>query len=450
MNETASTKAARIEPGRIRDLIGRFMLADGSDIIPDLRTSQGCHLVDSATGKSYIDFFNFFASCPIGVNHPKMTTGEAREQLLWPAINKPSNSDFYTEQMAAFVEKFATTVVPPELSSHLFFISGGALAVENALKTAFDWKVRWNQKRGFKGERGYKVIHFEQAFHGRSGYTLSITNTADPRKTKFFPKFNWPRILNPKLRFPLDEKNLEAVIRDEEKSLSLLRKAIEASPEEIAAIIIEPIQGEGGDNHFRGEFIRELKAIADEWEVFLIFDEIQTGMGATGRWWACEHFDMVPDIIVFGKKTQVCGIAVGKKVDQIENNVFQESSRINSTWGGNLVDMVRCQLYIEIIEEENLLENASTVGARFLESLAELSTEFGGTMTNVRGRGCMIAFDLPTGELRLDVLAKMKERGLLALPCGTKSIRFRPPLNVSLEEVDEALEIVRASMKSVG
>jgi L-lysine 6-transaminase len=435
MKKTTSAGAGRIQPGRIRDTIGRFMLADGSDIVPDLRKSQGCHLVDSVTGRTYLDFFNFFASCPIGVNHPKMTSEESRERLLWPSINKPSNSDFYT-------------VVPKELSSHLFFISGGALAVENALKTAFDWKVRWNQQRGFMGERGYKVIHFEQAFHGRSGYTLSLTNTADPRKTKFFPKFNWPRVPNPKIRFPLDGENLEAVVRDEEKSLSLLRKAIEASPEDIAAIIIEPIQGEGGDNHFRGEFIRELKAIADKWEVFLIFDEIQTGMGATGRWWACEHFDMLPDIIVFGKKTQVCGIAVGKKVDEIENNVFRESSRINSTWGGNLVDMVRCHLYIEIIEEEKLLENAAAVGARFLERLAKLSAGFGDTMTNVRGRGCMIAFDLPTGELRLEVLATMKSNGLLALPCGTRSIRFRPPLNVTEQEVDEAFEIVRASMES--
>ncbi len=438
----------KIGPDNAKTTIGKHMLADGFDIIVDLRKSSGCRLIDAVTGKSYLDFFNFFASCPVGANHPRMTSKEAQEQLIWAAINKPSNSDFYTIEMAEFVDSFATNTLPDELP-HLFFISGGAPAVENAFKTAFDWKVRHNFENGMKEERGYRIIHFEQAFHGRTGYTLSCTNTADPRKTKFFPTFDWPRIPNPKIHFPLTDANLQKVIEAEEKSLSLIKKTIADSPEDIAAIVIEPIQGEGGDNHFRGEFLRELKAIADGSDIFLIFDEIQTGFGGTGKWWAFEHFDIVPDIIVFGKKTQVCGIAVGPKVDTVKNNVFEESSRINSTWGGNLTDMIRCKFFIDIIIEENLLDNAAQVGDYFLGKLEEVSGSFTGKMTNVRGRGCMIAFDLPTGEDRDKLLGESQKNGLLALACGTRSVRFRPPLNITRQDVDEAVEIIFKSLKAI-
>jgi L-lysine 6-transaminase len=448
MKDSTRTDVPKIGPANAKATIGKHMLADGFDIIVDLKRSNGCRLVDAVTGDSYLDFFNFFASCPIGINHPKMMAKESLDKIIWAALNKPSNSDFYTVEMAEFVDTFAQTTSPHGLSHH-FFISGGALGVENALKTAFDWKVRWNHERGAKEEKGFKVIHFEQSFHGRSGYTLSLTNTADPRKTKFFPTFDWPRIPIPKIEFPLNEENLKKVIEAEEKSLSLVRKAIAESPEDIAAIIIEPLQGEGGDNHFRGEFLRELKAIADESEIFLIYDEIQTGLGATGKWWAFEHFDMVPDIIVFGKKTQVCGIAAGTKVDSIKNNVFEESSRINSTWGGNLNDMIRCKLFIDIIEEENLLENAARIGDHFVGRLEEISSSFSDTMTNVRGRGCMIAFDLPEDETRQILLTEMRKNKLLGLACGTRSVRFRPPLNVTTEEVDEGIELLFKSMKSV-
>jgi len=448
MRRDSHRKIPKIGPEMVKTTLENYMLADGHDIIVDLRKSTGCRLVDAVTGNSYLDFFNFFASCPIGVNHPKMISSETRDKLMWAAINKPSNSDFYTVEMAEFVETLATKTMPEELS-HFFFISGGALAVENALKAAFDWKVRWNHERGVKEEKGYKVIHFQQCFHGRSGYTLSLTNTADPRKTKFFPRFDWPRVPNPKIQFPLEGDNLKKVIEDEERSLGMIREVIEKSPQDIAAIIIEPIQGEGGDNHFRGEFLRELKRIADEYETFLIFDEIQTGLGTTGKWWACEHFDMLPDIIVFGKKTQVCGIAVGSKIDSIRNNVFEESSRINSTWGGNLVDMVRCKLYIDIIVEENMLENAAQVGAYFLERLHELAGSFKESMTNIRGRGCMVAFNFPSDELRKKLLSEAMKNGLLALACGTTSVRFRPPLNFTREEVDECIEKLAKSLKTV-
>ena len=431
----------KIAADDVINVLAKHILVDGFDIIVDLDKSEGSYIYDAKDGRKYLDFFTFFATLPVGLNHPKMITSDFKKKLLRAAINKPSNSDFYTIEMAEFVDTFSRVAVPATLP-HLFFISGGALAVENALKTAFDWKVRLNFKKGKKQELGSKVIHFQQAFHGRSGYTLSLTNTADPRKTQYFPKFDWPRILNPKIVFPLEGENLEKVKQAEQTAINQIKQAIKDNPDDIAAIIIEPIQGEGGDNHFRNEFFHELRTIADENDLLLILDEVQTGLGVTGKMWAYQHFTIEPDIVAFGKKMQVCGIMAGKKIDQVESNVFEESSRINSTWGANLVDMVRSQRYLEIIEEENLVENAARVGEYFQNQLNKVQEKYESLVSNIRGRGLFLAFDLPTAEQRDKFRAEALNQGMLVLPCGEKSIRFRPSLNITNEIVDEAISIV--------
>ncbi len=437
-----------IKPGNVIDVLSKNLLVDGYDIIVDLEKSKDSYLVDSRNGNKYLDFFTFFATLPVGLNHPKMQTAEFEAKMLRAAVNKPSNSDFYTVEMAEFVDTLARVAVPKTLP-YLFFISGGSLAVENALKTAFDWKVRLNFKKGYNKELGTKVIHFQQAFHGRSGYTLSLTNTADPRKTQYFPKFEWPRVLNPKITFPLDEENLEKVKQAENTSIKQIKNAIKNNPNDIAAIILEPIQGEGGDNHFRKEFFHQLRTVADENEILLIFDEVQTGLGVTGKMWAYQNYDVEPDIIAFGKKMQVCGIMAGKKIDSVENNVFVESSRINSTWGANLVDMVRSQRFLEIIEEENLVENAKKVGNYFQDQLFKIQDEKSDVVSNVRGKGLFIAFDLPTEDSRNKFMSQAQKQGMLVLMCGNRSIRFRPSLNVTTEVVDEAILIVKKCLEII-
>jgi L-lysine 6-transaminase len=345
------------------------------------------------------------------------------------------------------VETFARHAMPAHMK-HVFFIEGGALGVENALKTAFDWKVRRNRARGVPGERGSQVVHFREAFHGRTGYTLSLTNT-DPTKTDYFPKFRWPRIDNPKLRFPATPESLEDVLEAEERAIEQIRRAFADNPDDIAAILIEPIQAEGGDNHFRAEFLQALERLADENECFFVVDEVQTGVGLTGRMWAHEHFGLRPDAMAFGKKAQVCGFTAGPKVDREPENVFRVSSRINSTWGGGLTDMVRFGRFLEIIAEERLIENARLVGEHLLRGLRELERELGGRLSGARGRGLMIAFDLPTPELRSKAHEQIVGNGLLLLPCGTRSIRFRPPLNLSAAEADAGLEILRRTLKAL-
>ena len=428
--------------------LGQYILVDGFHIVIDLEKSQGNFIVDANTGKKYLDMYSYFASLPLGHNHPKVVNDEEfKEVLLRTALANPTNSDIYAQEYAYFVDKIGKLTLPNGFK-HMFFIAGGGLAIENALKAAFDWKVQKNIARGLGEDKGMKVIHFKEAFHGRTGYTMSLTNT-DPIKTKWFPKFDWPRIINPKLTFPLTDEIVEEVAKTEEQAFAQIKQAFAENPNDIAAIVIEPIQGEGGDNHFRAEFFQGLRKLADENEAMLIVDEVQTGGGLTGKFWAYEHFGFEPDIIAFGKKMQVCGIMVNSRIDEIPTNVFTTSGRINSTWGGNLVDMIRGLKYAEIIREDNLLENAATVGAHFMRKMTEFSLNYPNVLTNVRGRGLFMAFDCANAEARDMLRSICFEKGLATLASGSKSVRFRPCLTLSINEADYALDILEDAIKSV-
>ncbi len=436
-----------LKPADVHSALEKHMLVDGLDLVFDLERSQGSHIYDSRKGRRFVDFFSFFGTNPVGINHPKMRDPDFMKRMAEIAIHNPSNSDTYTVPMAQFVETFARVGIPESLP-HLFMVAGGSVAVENALKTAFDWKVRRNRERGIPGDKGQQILHFQEAFHGRTGYSLSMTNTADPRKTMYFPKFDWPRIVNPKITFPLEE-DLDAVIALEKQAVEQIQRAIADNPNDIAGLIIEPIQGEGGDNHFRPEFFQKLRELADEHEFLLIVDEVQTGVGLTGKMWAYAHYGIEPDILSFGKKAQVCGILAGRRVDEVEDNVFSESARINSTWGGNLVDMVRFGRYLEIIDEDRLIDNARDVGAYLLEKLYGVQAERPEQVSNARGRGLMCAFDLPDADKRNEFLKLAFDDGLLVLGCGIRSIRFRPVLSVSKQDIDEGLQIVGGVLRKL-
>jgi L-lysine 6-transaminase len=439
---------AEIAPQDVHQVVGRHLLVDAFDFVFDLDKSHGAWIHDSRSGRELLDFMTFIASSPVGYNHPKLEDPDFKERLLRAAKVKPSLSDAYSVEYAGFVDTFAR-VAKPSYLPHAFFIEGGTLAVENSLKVAMDYKVRQNRRTSGDAsqERGHQIVHFKEAFHGRSGYCLSLTNT-DPAKTDLFPKFPWPRIENPKLRFPSSAENDLDVKAAEQRSLAQLDKAYEDFGDDIAGIIIEPIQGEGGDNHFRPEFVQALRAKADATNSFFIVDEVQTGVGITGRFWAHEHYGVQPDALAFGKKTQTCGCLVGTKVDREPDNVFKTKSRINSTWGGNLTDMVRFQRFLQIIEEDRLVENARVVGDSLLDGLRAFEGEFPGLVTNVRGRGLMIAFDTDASK-RKTLLAKCLELGLVVLPCGARSVRFRPPLTLTASEADAGLDILRRALKFI-
>ncbi|WP_370180537.1 L-lysine 6-transaminase [Rhodococcus wratislaviensis] len=418
---------------QVHDVLRERILVDGFDLVLDLERSRGTHLVDQRDGTSYLDMFGFFASSALGMNHPELADDDAfRRELAAAAVNKPSNSDIYTVPMARFVETFARVLGDPALP-HLFFIDGGALAVENALKVAFDWKSRLNESRGLDPSLGTKVLHLTEAFHGRSGYTMSLTNT-EPGKVARYPKFDWPRIDSPYLA---DGRDVEDA---ERRALDQARRAFAENPSDVACFIAEPIQGEGGDHHFRPEFFQAMEALCRENDALFIFDEVQTGCGLTGTAWAYQQMGVHPDVVAFGKKTQVCGIMAGGRVDDIPDNVFAVSSRINSTWGGNLTDMVRSRRILEIVEEDRLVDRARMTGAHLLERLRELARA-NAEVTEPRGRGLMCAITLPTPQRRDRVVAELRERErVLILPTGKRGIRFRPPLTVTTAELDAAVD----------
>ena len=429
-----------LAPELVRETLARSILADGFDFVLDLEESRGSHLVDARTGERFLDMFTFFASSALGMNHSALADDpEFRAELAQAALNKPSNSDIYSVPMARFVDTFRRVLGDPALP-HLFFVDGGALAVENALKVAFDWKSRHNEAHGIDPELGTKVLHLRGAFHGRSGYTLSLTNT-DPVKVARFPKFDWPRIDAPYVRPGLDDDAMAAL---EAESLRQARAAFEAHPHDIACFIAEPIQGEGGDRHFRPEFFAAMRELCDEFDALLIFDEVQTGCGITGTAWAYQQLGVMPDVVSFGKKTQVCGVMAGRRVDEVDDNVFAVSSRINSTWGGNLVDMVRSRRILEVIERDGLLDNARDMGAYLLDELRVLATRFPGVVVDPRGRGLMCAFSMPTPEDRDALIRKLWDRHVIMLPSGADSVRFRPALPVTRAEIDACLDAVRA------
>ncbi len=443
-----ATETSDISPARVAEIFLANTNATGMmPMVLDVEGSLGTQLLDSASGRTYLDLFGFYASSALGMNHPKMTSDEGfQHRLMLAAMNKVTNSDIRTTLMARFLDTFKRVGIPDYLP-YAFFVSGGALAVENALKTAFDWKVRKNFQKGYRREVGMDVLHFDHAFHGRTGYTMSLTNTADPRKTMYFPKFDWPRVSSPHAVFPIED-HLVDIERREQISLNQAKHYFRERKDEIACVIIEPIQGEGGDIHFRKEFLQALKDLCLENDALLIFDEVQTGVAITGEFWAHQAIGVEPDIISFGKKTQVCGILAGRRLDEVEDHVFKIGSRINSTWGGNLVDMVRFDRILEIIEEDNLIEHARTSGAYLMKGLYAIQDQCD-SVDNVRGRGLFCALDVPSAEFRDRLLQRCYDEGVVILGCGDRSVRFRTPLTVTTDELDHGMEVLLHAVHTI-
>ncbi|WP_330232821.1 L-lysine 6-transaminase [Nocardia sp. NBC_00508] len=440
--ELERTRPAVTPAARVHEILSASILADGFDLVLDLRQSRGCRLVDERDGTAYLDMFGFFASNALGMNHPALADDEEfRAELLTAALNKPSNSDIYTVEMARFVETFVRVLGDPRLP-HLFFIDGGGLAVENALKIAFDWKSRHNESHGRAPELGTKVLHLTGAFHGRTGYTMSLTNT-DPVKTARFPAFDWPRIKAPYLTDAFDVEEAEAC------ALAQARRAFAENPDDIACFIAEPIQGEGGDRHLRPQFLQAVQRLCHENDALFILDEVQTGVGMTGTTWAYQQLGLAPDVVAFGKRTQVCGVMAGGRVDEVRDNVFAVSSRLNSTWGGNLADMVRTRRILEVLERDELIERSRPLGAHLLDRLAGVAARHADA-TEARGRGLMCAITLSSARLRDEVLTALRERErVLILGTGERGIRFRPSLTVTIAELDAAVEALDRVLTSL-
>ena len=437
---TTGTVAAA-DDTTVSDLRAR-VTGDLLDVVVDLDSGAGCRLRDLRDGTEYLDMTMFFSSAPLGHGHPGLRTPDFEAALVRAGRVKPANPDFATVEQARFAETFQRVVGDPELPL-LFFVDGGTLAVENALKVAFDWKTKVNARNGF-GVQGSRVLHLEHAFHGRSGYALSMTNT-DPSKIRDYPKFDWPRIPSPAVE-PGNRWHSAELLPEEQVALRAAEAALRRYGREVACFAHEPIQGEGGDRHLRTEFLRAMQQLCRENDVLTVADEVQTG-ALTGHAWAYRSLGLEPDLVAFGKRMQVCGVMGGRRVLDVADNAFREASRISSTWGGCLVDMVRGARILEVVEDEDLFANGREMGELLLSGLRELVAEFPSVLREARGRGlmCAISFHEPAVRDRAIALARERHRALF-LPSGPDSLRCRPPLSVRADEVREAVAALRATL----
>ncbi len=357
-------------------------------------------------GNMFLDMACQIASNPLGYNHPGLIEVVRNYSRRFPI--KFAGQDFAVAEHLGLIEDL--TGISPEGLDTAFLINSGAEAVENAMKICS--RKRPGAKFGISMENGW---------HGRTHGALSLTNSNKVHKKGYM------RL--PMLRLPYDESAGEKLER-------MLRA--EAAPEEIAFLIIEHVQGEGGYYVAPKEMVADLRRIASDNGIPYISDEVQAGMGRTGRWWAFEHYGIVPDVFTCAKALQVAAVVSGKDM------VPQDPGAISSTWGGgHIIDMALGMKTIEIIKKDKLLAKNAAMGKYLLSALEDV-----GGIEGQRGLGLMLAFDLPDVEMRDNVVAECAKRGLLVLGCGRSSIRLIPPYVIEKEDGDRAVGIIEESVKA--
>ncbi|GAA0506554.1 4-aminobutyrate aminotransferase [Halorubrum aquaticum] len=404
------------------------------------READGPFVTD-VDGNVLMDFTCHIGAAPLGYNNEKVL-GTLREfDLVEPM--KIAGQDMYfgsgpdpddapfpgsTQLMEKLTEVSSTFGLDT-----VFLSNSGAEAIENAMKVAHDHKPA--AKYGFA---------FGGSFHGRTLGTLSLTNSKDVY-TRHYPEI----------------AGIETVpfCADRECTPetcdcgffagggSQLRNALapeggHVDPAEVAFVVLEPIQGVGGYRFPSEPFMAEVGAVTDEYDIPLIVDEIQSGVGRTGEFWASEHYDVEPDVIGAAKALRV-GATVGR------SELFpSEKNRLGSTFGGgDLLASMMGALTIEAIEEHDLLANAKTRGRQAKELLAD---DAGDHVVDVRGKGLMLAVEFDTPDRRDDVVAEALERGLLTLGCGKKTIRLLPPLDSTEREIDLGVSIFLDAVSAAG
>ncbi len=373
------------------------------------REGSGCYTKD-LDGNIFLDWASQVASLPLGYNHPDILA--AIKQYATKSPIKYAGQDFVVQEHVELLEELLS-ITPKELNA-AFFVNSGAEAVENAMKICM--RQRPQAKVG---------VSFESAFHGRTLGALSCTNSKIVHKKHFFSL--------PIKRLPFNDAAGE-----------ILQKitAHEAAPEEIAFIILEHIQGEGGYRVASKKMIKDIYARAQQLNIPIIADEVQSGIGRTGKWWAFEHFGVRPTVISAAKALQV-GAAIANK------NFFpKELGSISSTWGGgHILDLAIGAQTIRSIKKLKLLDNAAKQGEYLRTRLQELSKTCQ-QIENIRGLGLMCAFDCPTKNMRDNIIIGALQNGLILLGCGERGIRMVPPLIIKKEEIDEGVEILKKTLQT--
>jgi 4-aminobutyrate aminotransferase len=369
---------------------------------------QGCVITD-VDGNSFLDFSSNIGTCPLGYSHPAIL--EVVSEYSHNGAHKIAGQDFYCKEHADLSEK-VRTILPAGFKT--FFVNSGAEAVENAIKLAY-------RKMSTETPSLLPGLSCTNAFHGRTLGALSFTFS------KPIQKAGYPELPALRIKFCTDENDSE---------IESLQKILESN--KVAFIISEVVQGEGGYNFASKRFVQNLRRCADKFGVPLILDEVQSGMGRTGKWWAFEHYDVLPDIMSAAKALQVGMSAYDERFDP------GEQGALSSTWGGgSRIDMAVGTVTIDVINRDRLLENALAMGERLQKGIGDLSQDDKTGITGVRGMGLMIGLELDSKSRRDQLLTRAFKNGLLLLPAGQKAMRLIPPLVITAEEIDEGLELMQ-------
>jgi len=386
----------------------------------DFKNSHGSYLVDKDTSEEYLDFFGQYSTLTLGYNHPIFKSKKYIDEICRVAHQKITNCEVLSDESSQF-DKLFREFTSKEIFSHYHYSCTGALAIEAAIKTSMD----------YKGGGFDRIISFKGSFHGINSYGGILTDRFEPVNQRLigFPGPYWEPVNNPVISYINGEKSVDS--NSINKTFSEIESIIAGN--KVCAILLEPIQCTFGDHYFSDEFFMGLRQLSTQHDIPLIFDEIQVGFGGTGKIWYFEHLPIVPDILVFGKKTQLSGIAVQKKFAKI----FEKAFRLEVTWDADIMDMVRCKYIIETFEKDDLLQNVNKMSIKLIKGLSVISN-----IKNVRNCGLLFAFDFEKSSQRDLFVEELLNNKMLCNPTRKKTVRLRPNLCVSNQEIDHALSII--------
>ena len=374
----------------------------------DFEKSHDSYLYDRNSDREILDFFGMYASLPLGYNHPVFKTKEFIDEFMRVSSFKINNCEFVSNETLEF-DKMFREYAGQGLYKHFHYSCTGALAVEAAIKTCLEYKKYHT----------LNIVSFENSFHGINGYGGFVTSRFSGTKSRLAGlPVNYSTKIKPDLR------EVARVFKNENPT----------------CLLVEPIQCSAGDLYFDIEFFQGLRKVCDEYDVPLIFDEIQVGFGGTGKLWYFQHLDIIPDIVVFGKKTQLSGIMAIEKLGDIFKP--EKSVRLEVTWDGDVSDMVRCKYIMKAYQENNILKNVADRSVELIDALTVTPQ-----IENLRNCGLMVGFDLSDTKKRDILLSKLYKSGLVCNKTGNRSIRLRPNLNITEHEIQHAIEIFYNALK---
>ncbi|KAI8367624.1 4-aminobutyrate aminotransferase [Radiomyces spectabilis] len=435
---------------KIMEKLNKYQDTRSVFFVADYEKSKGNYIVD-ADGNKMLDVFAQIASIPVGYNNPAFLNLISKPAFQTALANRAALGVNPNKDWVDSVEKAFMRVAPKGMDN-VFTVMCGSCANENAFKTAFMYKAaKGRGERDFTveelnscmknqapGTPDMAILSFSQAFHGRLFGSLTATASKAIHKVDI-PAFDWPKAPFPALKYPLDQ-NVEHNQRVEKESLEAIENIIQESKKPIAAVIVEPVQSEGGDNHASPAFFRGLQAVCQKHDVLFIVDEVQTGVGATGTFWAHEAWQLPspPDMVTFSKKFQAAGFYLSSRLRP------SQPYRLYNTWMGDPVRAMQAAAIVDEIQDKNLLENVQQVGSYLQSRLGEFAKK--NWLANVRGQGAFIAFDMETPAKRDQFLADMRQRGVNVGGCGDRTVRLRPMLTFQKKHADILLETMEATL----